>query len=217
MDKEEANFIKLVPEGLPYTDKTDDNRFCYSDLLPKDLCSDDADLLGTLDEAYTIIFPGLSRDKCINLLTAQWPYVAEMFGSLFPDFDYSQGRYSAPMLMVRTGLYSLILRFGYLEMSTWTAFIAAINAPASNWRNYIAWLSPSPGFTVDGVDKVSSFPSSLQEWLLTYCPLCGFEIEAIFNSRSTFCEDSSCSSDVSELCGQTLRLLESPCYQSSLS
>lgn len=98
----------------------------------------------------------------------------------------------------------LILQFGYTEVNTWTDLLVAWNAPEEDWKDYLAWLSTNPGYTLDGGVSVKPFPVPLLEWLTSSCTdtsSCN-ELKVLFNKYSAVCLNSACSADVSGYCKQ---------------
>lgn len=205
MSPEQGRFLSLLNNlySLPRTTETADHRICFNDKLPISRCTPNPieSVIGT-----TILYTdeGAAQPtlfQCYKFLTANWPYITNTFNKLFPEFTGPDNLDSMTLNNVKFFLYSIILEIGYAEMNKWTDLKAAWNAPGVNWKNYIAWMSATPGYSLDGGLTKKEFPSLYLARLITNCGsnYC-FELENLFYIRSTVCNNAACSDTVQGYC-----------------
>jgi len=202
MTSQQADFVQYVGTafGLPYQVETG-GRICFHSSISATDCSSDSivAVTGTIADFATVAKPTLFQ--CYRLLKAEWSLVIYWFGYLFSGFVGPQGATSAELLKIKSVLHLWILQFGAGEINTWTAIKSAVNAPASEWTKYMAWLGPTSGFSVDAGANVLPYPADLQTWLTSSCSDSAVECKDldVFNLKSTACS-SSCIAAARPLC-----------------
>lgn len=217
MSPEQANFVYSAKlKSLPIQTMTTDSRICFNDILPTLECTPSM-IEAVTGSAMTYPEPGvakLSPLQCYSLLTAHWPHVTYAFNLLFPDFVGPGNLLDTVLRDIKMLLVTFILQFGHQEMSTWTDLKAAWNAPEANWKNYMAWLGPTPGYSLDAGLNKKDFPSTLLSWLQYGCTSTSdcFELKKLFNNYSTACS-LPCSEPVRSYC--QLINSSSPCGSST--
>jgi hypothetical protein len=142
--------------------------------------------------------------QCYSMLKALWPFVTYWFNKLFPGFVGPINSTSLELLSIRAVVYMWILQFGASVMDTWTDVKALVSGNAKDWENYMAWIDSDPGFSVNRGIAAKAFPVELQAWLVTTCNgvTNGCKDLAVFNLKSSVCEDSGCSAEVQGYCKQ---------------
>lgn len=207
MSWEEFNFVYLAMTayGLPFLTETEDHFICFNEEIPTSGCTPDPieTVTGPIIDYTGVAKPNILQ--CYTLLTAQWPYATYVFSQLFPNFE-GPDNYSSPnLLQLKSALYLHILRFGYFEMRSWTDLKSAMNDAGANWKNHIAWLGTSPGFSLDSGLTRKDFPVLFLERLTASCgtvtETCAI-LNHLFNNASKVCGDSSCSATAKGYCAE---------------
>ena len=207
MSPEQANFafnMLIAMLGLPILEETANNLICYRTSSLTSGCSPDPieAMTGSILDYEAVAKPTIYQ--CLNLLTAQWPFVTYWFDRLFPSFEGPSPINFEEFNMVKSTPQLWILHFGPAEMDTWTDIKEAMNDAGENWVNHMAWIDSSPGFTLDAGQTVKAFPAKLLAWLQSSCSTTAIcpELFGAFNMKSTVCDNASCSSEVRVYCAQ---------------
>ena len=209
MSQEQADFATSLLIGelrLPLLTESADNLICYRTPLPTAGCTPDPieSVTGTIIDYETVAKP--TDIQCFNLLTAEWPFVTYWFDQLFPTFTGPVPNTHFYMAYLKTALQIWILHFGPAEMNTWTDIKEAMNDAGENWKNHMAWIDSSPGFSLDAGTTVKAFPAKLLAWLQSKCsvtPAC-MELWATFNLSSSVCYGNSIPLDAQAYCSQII-------------
>lgn len=125
-----------------------------------------------------------TQEECIELLRVQWPFVDYWFKLLFPGYSPPAEATEEDKYAMEMGLRIWILRFGGSIMFTntdWSMIVAAFNAPATEWSNYLAWT--------DGYSTNAELPRIYPTALLA--SLSDRDLW-MFNHFSTVCGSAGC-------------------------
>ena len=131
--------------------------------------------------------------QCAELLNTNWPFVEYWMNIIFPN-------YNPPTTYLSLSLQKGILRLWIQQFHPsllvndpdWAPLIAAINAPAANWANYLSWGGAAPGYSIDGGVTLKLFPPKLQAFLAATCPTVGCNDVNLLMAGSTVCFNPSC-------------------------
>ena len=206
---EEAELISRLGFGfgVPETTAT---KICYNTPLEFPAGCEQSlleDIMGPLTKDAAGVYTP-TKPQCDNLLRSIWPASEHWFNRIFPAFDPATKTF--PRSYFKAYLIIVMLTFSpatLLNHPDWTVLIAAINAPATEWKNYLFWGGANLGYTKDGGVTALEFPPSLKAWLQPKCPLAICPMFVMFNSESTVCSNQSCT--LSAVCQATA--IGSPC------
>lgn len=179
------------PFGASVTSNT---HICYRIPLALPTCAFNVleDIMGTLPNDGNGLYQP-EGNQCYLLLESMWPYLNYWFGRIFHSFDPPLRYLPKSYAIANVKLW--ILQFTpvtLLRDQDWTPIVTALNQPAANYDNYMAWAGPTPGYTLDGGATIHDLPEALETWVQTNCSFDSCPDLWVFLIGTRVCDTSGC-------------------------